>query len=104
MGEYFAFTNEMRDREKLVAGDALMPTETATTVRVRDGKTVTTDGPFAETKEQLGGYYLLDCADLDEAIALYHTGRTRLLARLKALGVEPLPKRQAVANFIGKLS
>ncbi len=47
-----------------------MPTETATTVRVRDGKTVTTDGPFAETKEQLGGYYLLECTDLDEAIEL----------------------------------
>lgn len=70
MGEYFAFTNDVRDSGKLVAGDALMPTETATTVRVRDGNTVTTDGPFAETKEQLGGYYLLDCADLDEAIAL----------------------------------
>ncbi len=70
MAEYFAFTNDVRERGKLVAGDALLPTETATTVRVRDGKTVTTDGPFAETKEQLGGYYLLDCADLDEAIAL----------------------------------
>lgn len=70
MGEYFAFTDAVRDQGKLVAGDALMPTETATTVRVRDGKTVTTDGPFAETKEQLGGYYLLECEDLDEAIAL----------------------------------
>lgn len=70
MGEYFAFTNAMQEQGKLVAGDALMPTETATTIRIRDGNTVTTDGPFAETKEQLGGYYLLDCADLDEAIAL----------------------------------
>ena len=70
MGEYFAFTNQMREGGKLVAGDALMPTETATTVRVRDGNVVTTDGPFAETKEQLGGYYLLDCNDLDEAIEL----------------------------------
>ncbi len=51
-----------------VAGDGLQPTATATTVRVRDGKTLTTDGPFAETKEQLGGYYIVDCADLDEAI------------------------------------
>ena len=49
-------------------GAALMPTNTATTVRVRDGKMLTTDGPFAETKEQLGGYYLLVCKDLDEAI------------------------------------
>jgi len=49
-------------------GDALQPTSTATTVRVRDGRTVTTDGPYAETKEQLGGYYLVDCPSLDEAI------------------------------------
>jgi hypothetical protein len=47
-----------------------MPTNTATTVRVRNSKTLTTDGPFAETKEQLGGYYLVNCKDLDEAIAL----------------------------------
>jgi hypothetical protein len=51
-------------------GNALMPTNTATTVRVRNGKTLTTDGPFAETKEQLGGYFLMQCKDLDEAIAL----------------------------------
>jgi hypothetical protein len=49
-------------------GEALQPTSTATTVRVRDGETVTTDGPFAETKEQLGGYYLFECKDLDQAI------------------------------------
>ena len=70
MGEYFAFTDGVREGGKLVGGEALMPIETATTVRVRDGKTVTTDGPFAETKEQLGGYYLLECEDLDEAISL----------------------------------
>ncbi len=70
MSEYFAFTNQVRESGKFVAGDALMPTETATTVRVRDGNIVTTDGPFAETKEQLGGYYLLECNDLDEAIEL----------------------------------
>ena len=51
-----------------VTGDALQPITTATTVRVRNGKTETMDGPFAETKEQLGGFYLLDCADLDDAI------------------------------------
>jgi hypothetical protein len=49
-------------------GEALLPTSAATTVRVRDGETLTTDGPFAETKEQLGGFYLLDCPDLDDAI------------------------------------
>jgi hypothetical protein len=55
---------------KLVSGAELAPTEAATTVRVRDGQTLITDGPFAETKEQLGGFYLLECADLDDAAAL----------------------------------
>src|ERR1051326_5458481 len=53
-----------------VGGEQLQDADTATTVRVRDGETLTTDGPFAETKEQLGGYYLVDCKDLDEAIEL----------------------------------
>ena len=70
MGEYFAFTEETKKSGKLVAGDALQPTSTATTVRVREGKRLTTDGPFAETKEQLGGYYLVEAKDLDEAMAL----------------------------------
>ena len=65
---YRAFTKEAEDAGVWVGGDALKPTATATTVRIRDGKRLTTDGPFAETKEQLGGYYILDCADLDEAI------------------------------------
>ena len=69
MGAYYAFTEEVRNAGVLVSGEALQPTTTATTVRVVDGKTVTTDGPFAETREQLGGFYLLDCKDLDEAIA-----------------------------------
>ena len=70
MGEYFAYTEELKKSGKLVAGDALQPTNTATTVRVRNGKALTTDGPFAETKEQLGGYYLVEAKDLDEAMAL----------------------------------
>ncbi len=69
MGEYFAFTDGIRKTGQYVGGDALHPTQTATTVRVRDGKTLTTDGPFAETKEHLGGFYVLECANLDEAIA-----------------------------------
>ena len=68
MGAYYAFTNAVRDAGVYCAGEALHPTSTATTVRVRNNKTLTTDGPFAETKEQLGGYYLLECNDLDEAI------------------------------------
>jgi hypothetical protein len=54
----------------IVGGNALQPTANATTVRVRDGKLLTTDGPFAETKEQLGGYYLINAKDLDEAIKI----------------------------------
>jgi hypothetical protein len=68
MGAYWTFTNEVKEKNVYVSGEALHPVSSATTVRVRDGKTTTTDGPFAETKEQLGGYYLLDCKDLDEAI------------------------------------
>lgn len=69
MQGYQDFTTKVRDDGKLVSGDALQPTQTATTVSMRDGKMHTTDGPFAETKEQLGGYYLLDCADLDEVMS-----------------------------------
>jgi hypothetical protein len=68
MERYFAFTQDTRTAGAYAGGEALHPTSTATTVRVRDGKTMTTDGPFAETREQLGGFYLLDCRNLDEAI------------------------------------
>ena len=70
MNDYWAFTQEVKDRKVYLGGEALTPTSTATTVRVRNGRTMTTDGPFAETKEQIGGFYLLDCANLDEAIEL----------------------------------
>jgi hypothetical protein len=69
MNAYFAFSNEVREAGAMLGGEALQPTTTATTVRVREGKTLTADGPFAETNEQLGGYYMLDCPNLDEAIA-----------------------------------
>jgi len=70
MAEYGAFTQSIIQSGNFKAGDALQPATTATTVRVRDGKTLTTDGPFAETREQLGGYYLVDAKDLDAAIAI----------------------------------
>lgn len=69
MQGYMAFTKDIRENNVMVAGDPLEPVATATTVRLRGGKSETTDGPFAETKEQLGGYYILDCKDLDEALA-----------------------------------
>jgi hypothetical protein len=62
------YTDWLREKGWFVAGEALAPTSAATTVREREGKTLTTDGPFAETKEQLGGFYLLKCDNLDEAI------------------------------------
>jgi hypothetical protein len=67
MGEYFAYTNELRDAGAFVAGDALQPTATAKSVRLRDGELLATDGPFAETKETLGGYYLIDVDSEEEA-------------------------------------
>jgi hypothetical protein len=70
MGEYFAFTNDIKQNGHYHAGEALQPVATATTVRVRNGKTSTTDGPFAETKEQLGGFYLISARDLNEAIQI----------------------------------
>jgi hypothetical protein len=69
MDEYNAFTKAITDAGVYLGGEALQPHPTATTVRVRDGKTLTTDGPFAETKEGLGGFYVLDCRDLDEALS-----------------------------------
>ncbi|MDA9532138.1 YciI family protein [Bradyrhizobium sp. CCBAU 25338] len=70
LAEYQAFTQSIIQNGNFKAGDRLQPTTTATTVRVREGKTLTTDGPFAETREQLGGYYLVEAKDLNEAIGI----------------------------------
>ena len=69
MAEYGEFTTNLRQAGSFVAADRLQPTASATTVQVRKGEKLTTDGPFAETKEQLGGFYLIDVRDLDEALA-----------------------------------
>jgi len=68
LGEYRGFGTEFS--KQILGGHALKPTNSATTVRVRDGKRLTTDGPFAETKEQLGGFYLVEAANLDEALTM----------------------------------
>jgi hypothetical protein len=68
MAEYGAFTQSVKTSGHYVGGEALQPTPSATTLRVRNGKVSTTDGPFAETKEQLGGYYLINAKDLNDAI------------------------------------
>ena len=68
--EYGTFTQSIVKSGNFKAGDRLQPTTTATTIRIRDGKTMTTDGPFAETREQLGGYYLIEAANLDDALRI----------------------------------
>ncbi len=70
MQAHSAFANEALRRGLLTGGEALQPTSTATTIRIRNGRTLITDGPFAETKEQLAGAYILNCKDLDEAIEM----------------------------------
>jgi hypothetical protein len=70
MKEYFDFTDDIRKSGHMLGGDSLLPTSSATTVRVRNGKLGTTDGPFAETKEQLGGFYMIEAKDLNEAIQI----------------------------------
>ncbi len=82
---YHDYTQSIIKTGNMKAGDALQPTATATTVRVRDGKTLTTDGPFAETREQLGGYYLVEAKDLDEA--------TKLAARIPGAQVGSIEVR-----------
>jgi len=67
-GEYYAFTDDIKRSGHYLSGNPLQPTTTATTVRLRNGKVSTTDGPFAETKEQLGGYYLIEAKDLNDAL------------------------------------
>jgi hypothetical protein len=68
MAEYGSFTQDIKKSGHMVAGEALQPVHTATTVRVRNGKMSTTDGPFAETKEQLGGFYMIEARDLNDAL------------------------------------
>ena len=86
---YMALSEELVSKGAMVSGAALAGVATATTVRVKNDKTLTTDGPFAETKEQLGGYFVLECADLDEAIAWAATFPTATLAG-GAIEIRPL--------------
>src|SRR5438105_2239607 len=89
MAEYGAFTQGIVQNGNLKSADRLKPVSTATTVRVREGKTLTTDGPFAETREQLGGYYLIEAKDLDEATAIAARVPS---ARTGSIEVRPLLK------------
>jgi hypothetical protein len=87
MADYRRFTEEIRTTGQYLAGSQLQPTSTATSVRVRNGKRLVTDGPFAETREQLGGFYLVDAKDLDEAIGLAERLPS---AKLGTIEVRPL--------------
>ncbi len=90
--DYMTYTQEIAKSGHLRAGDALQPSTTATTVRVREGKTVKTDGPFAETKEQLLGYYLVEAKDLDEAIQLAARIPGSRSGSIEVRPVRPMPK------------
>jgi hypothetical protein len=91
MEGYFALDAALRERDQLIAGEALEPTSMATTVRIRDGETITTDGPFAETKEQLGGFYLIEANDLDEACALAARIPAARTGSIEVRPIMPLP-------------
>jgi len=86
-GEYGQFTQQIKSSGNYLTGAQLQPTSAATSVRVRDGKRLITDGPFAETREQLGGYYLIDATNLDEALAI--AGRIPS-ARMGTIEVRPV--------------
>jgi hypothetical protein len=86
-GEYFTFTEEIRKSGHYLGGEALQSVQAATTVRVRNGRLSTTDGPFAETKEQLGGFYLIDARDLNDAIQVASKIPS---ARLGSVEVRPI--------------
>ena len=94
-GEYMQFSKEVRESGHYQAGAPLQPTSTATSVRVRNGKRAVTDGPFAETREQLGGYYLVEAKDLDEAIGI----AARIpSARLGTIEVRPVMEMPAAGS------
>jgi hypothetical protein len=90
MKDYFDISRELRAAGKLQAAEPLMPTSTATSVRIRDGEALITDGPFAETREALGGFYLIDAKDLDEALAI-----AKRLPAVKIGTIEVRPVRPA---------
>jgi hypothetical protein len=94
MDAYYAFMAEMGQRGVLKGGDALQGTETATTVRNRNGEVLTTDGPFAETKEQLGGYFEMDCKDLDEAIEIAAKIPTATRGSIEVRPIQEFPDAQ----------
>ena len=95
MGEYFQFTDGIQKSGHYVAGEALQTVSTATTVRVRNGKMSSTDGPFAETKEQLGGFYLIEARDLNDAMQVASRIPSARLGSIEVRPVEDFSKVRA---------
>lgn len=91
--EYMKFTQGIKDTGKFRAGEPLERSSTATTVRVREGKTVRTDGPFAETREQLAGFYIVDATDLDEAVKLAAGIPDARNGSIEVRPIMPMPNR-----------
>jgi hypothetical protein len=89
--DYRAFTQSIINSGNMKGGNALQPTSAATTVRVQNGKVLSTDGPFAETKEQLGGYYLVEAKDLDEALKLAARVPSAQFGSIEVRPVNPMP-------------
>ena len=99
MGAYFAFTDTIKKSGNYLGGNDLQPVRNATTVRLRNGRVSTTDGPFAETKEQLGGYYLLEARDLNEAILV----ASRIPgAWIGSVEVRPVADDEATRRALGR--
>jgi hypothetical protein len=94
MAAYGTFTEDLQAAGAMLGGEGLQPTSTATTVRVRDGETLVTDGPFAETKEQLGGFYLIDVESLDEAIEIASRVPSARVGSIEVRPLMPVPARQ----------
>jgi hypothetical protein len=94
-GEYMQYTNDIKTSGHYKTGAPLQPTSTATSVRVRNGKRAVTDGPFAETREQLGGYYLVEAKDLDEAIRLAERIPGAKLGTIEVRPVMEIPEAAA---------
>ena len=92
MKDYMAFTQSVTDSGHRLGSNRLRPVSDATTVRVRNGKVVTTDGPFAETREQLGGYYLIEAEDLDEALAIAARIPSAAHGSIEVRPIWPTPK------------
>ena len=91
MAEYMAFTAKVKESGHYIGGNRLQPTHTSTSVRIRNGNLSATDGPFAETKEQLGGYYLIEAKDLNDAIQVASRIPGAKVGTIEVRPIAPVP-------------